>query len=347
MPVAAAEYTVSRTYLDWLVALPWTEAHRRGHRPQAHQGRARRRPLRPREGQGPHPRVPRRPQAQPRGEGADPLLRRPAGRRQDLAGQVDRQRARPQVRPHLAGRHARRGRDPRPPPHLHRRAARPDHPGAAPRRVEEPGVHARRDRQARRPTSAATRRRRCSRCSTPSRTTPSATTTSTCRSTCPRCCSSPRPTCSTRSRRRCATAWRCSSSPGYTEEEKLKIARSTWSPSRCRTTASRPSRSSSPRQALRAVIRGYTREAGVRNLEREIAAALPQGGPPPRRGRRRIRSRSRPDVVVEMLGAPKVLEEEMEERTKNPGVAVGLAWTPAGRRGALRRGLTHARAAAA
>ena len=37
-----------------------------------------------------------------------------------------------------------------------------------------------------------------------------------------------------------------------------------------------------------------------------------------------------PDVVVEMLGAPSFLDEEIENRTKDPGVAVGLAWTPAG-----------------
>jgi ATP-dependent Lon protease len=57
---------------------------------------------------------------------------------QDLAGEVDRQFARAQVRQRVARRHARRGGDPRPSPHLHRRPARPDHPGAAPRRVEEP-----------------------------------------------------------------------------------------------------------------------------------------------------------------------------------------------------------------
>ena len=67
-------------------------------------------------------------------------------------------------------------------------------------------------------------RRRCSKCSIPSRTTRSGITTSTCRSICPRCCSSRRRTCSIRFRRRSGTAWRSSSSPGYTEEEKLQIA---------------------------------------------------------------------------------------------------------------------------
>jgi ATP-dependent Lon protease len=81
--------------------------------------------------------------------------------------------------------------------------------------------------------------------------------------------------------------------------------------------------------AVRAVIRGYTREAGVRNLEREIGALC--------RKVARLRAEGReepvtitPDEVVRMLGAPKVLDEEIDERTKEPGVAVGLAWTPAG-----------------
>ena len=125
------------------------QADRRSDRSAADQGRARRRSLGPREGEGSHPRIPRRPQAESGRQGADPLLRRPSRRRQDVAGALDRRVARPQVRARVARRHARRGRDPRPPPHLHRRAARPDHPGAAARRVEEPGLHPRRDRQAR------------------------------------------------------------------------------------------------------------------------------------------------------------------------------------------------------
>ena len=115
-----------------------------------HRARARgprRRPLRPREGQGPNPRVPRGPQAQARLAGPDPLLRRAARRRQDEPRPLDRPRARAQVRADLGRRRPRRGRDPRPPPHLHRRDAGDDHPRAARRRLAQPGVHDRRDRQ--------------------------------------------------------------------------------------------------------------------------------------------------------------------------------------------------------
>ena len=77
------------------------------------------------------------------------------------------------------------------------------------------------------------------------------------------------------------------------------------------------------------MIRGYTREAGVRNLEREIGALCRKVA------RRRAEGNETPieitpAAVVDMLGAPKFLDEEMEERTKDPGVAIGLAWTPAG-----------------
>ena len=75
--------------------------------------------------------------------------RRPARRRQDLAGRVGRARPRPQVRPRRPRRRARRGRDPRPPAHLRRRAARPHRPGHHRGRLDEPGRAARRDRQGR------------------------------------------------------------------------------------------------------------------------------------------------------------------------------------------------------
>jgi ATP-dependent Lon protease len=117
--------------------------------------------------------------------------------------------------------------------------------------------------------------------------------------------------------------------PGYTEEEKLLIARDHLAQKQIRNHGLTPEQLTITDDALRAVIRGYTREAGVRNLEREIGALCRKAA------RRRAEGNESaltitPDVVAEMLGAPRFLDEEMEERTKEPGVAIGLAWTPAG-----------------
>ncbi|MAG69570.1 MAG: endopeptidase La [Vicinamibacterales bacterium] len=117
--------------------------------------------------------------------------------------------------------------------------------------------------------------------------------------------------------------------PGYTDEEKLKIAREHLVGRQIENHGLTPEQISFDDAALQAVIRGYTREAGVRNLEREVGALC----------RKVARQRAEgvetpvavsPDVVVEMLGAPKFHDEEVADRTKDPGVAVGLAWTPAG-----------------
>ncbi len=117
--------------------------------------------------------------------------------------------------------------------------------------------------------------------------------------------------------------------PGYTEEEKLKIAQEHLVAKQVQNHGLKPEQIEFTPDALRAVIRGYTREAGVRNLEREIASICRKAARRRAEGAEEALSVT-PDVVVEMLGAPKVLEEEMEERTKNPGVAIGLAWTPQG-----------------
>jgi ATP-dependent Lon protease len=81
---------------------------------------------------------------------------------------------------------------------------------------------------------------------------------------------------------------------------------------------------------LREIIHSYTREAGVRNLEREIATLI-------RKQARRIAEGKTeklvvtPEVVHEALGVPKYrAEREVEERVKTPGVSVGLVWTPSG-----------------
>jgi ATP-dependent Lon protease len=116
---------------------------------------------------------------------------------------------------------------------------------------------------------------------------------------------------------------------GYTEEEKLKIATEHLVAKQITNHGLTAEQVEFAEAAIRVVIRGYTREAGVRNLEREIGALCRKVA------RRRAEGDEAkvtitPDTIVEMLGAPTFLDEEIENRTKDPGVAVGLAWTPAG-----------------
>jgi ATP-dependent Lon protease len=117
--------------------------------------------------------------------------------------------------------------------------------------------------------------------------------------------------------------------PGYTEDEKLSIAREHLVAKQVKNHGLGQDHIAFTDAGLSTVIRGYTREAGVRNLEREIGALCRKVA------RRRAEGDDRqvtitPEVVMEMLGAPRFLDEELEERTKDPGVAIGLAWTPAG-----------------
>jgi ATP-dependent Lon protease len=116
---------------------------------------------------------------------------------------------------------------------------------------------------------------------------------------------------------------------GYTEEEKLEIARRYLVPRQVERNGLRRSQIEISDAALRAVIADYTREAGVRNLEREIgticrkvAFAVAEGSAPKRVRVSEKRAR-------ELLGKRRFFTEA-RRRTAVPGVATGLAWTPVG-----------------
>jgi ATP-dependent Lon protease len=117
---------------------------------------------------------------------------------------------------------------------------------------------------------------------------------------------------------------------GYTEEEKLMIAKRHLIPKQLNEHGLKiDEHITFSDEAITMLIRGYTREAGVRNLEREIAAICRKVTRQFAEGRTEP-VHVDPDVVTKFLGAPRYQYEEVLQRTRIPGVAVGLAWTPAG-----------------
>ncbi|MGH8767574.1 MAG: S16 family serine protease, partial [Burkholderiales bacterium] len=116
--------------------------------------------------------------------------------------------------------------------------------------------------------------------------------------------------------------------PGYTEEEKIEIARRYLVKRQLEANGLSSEQSGISDDALRAIIHDYTREAGVRNLERQIATAF-------RSAAMRIAEGATARVNIEAADLPSVLgakqfESEIAMRTSTPGVATGLAWTPVG-----------------
>ena len=117
--------------------------------------------------------------------------------------------------------------------------------------------------------------------------------------------------------------------PGYTEDEKLAIATEHLVSRQVERHGLTDSQITFTELALRALIRNYTREAGVRNLERELGALCRKVARRRAEGDEATVSVT-PELLAELLGPPKFQDEEVAERTKHPGVATGLAWTPAG-----------------
>jgi len=117
---------------------------------------------------------------------------------------------------------------------------------------------------------------------------------------------------------------------GYTEEEKVHIAFQYLIPRQIEENGITTEQIEFPEEGVRYVIRHYTREAGVRSLERTIGTIC-------RKQARRLaegktdKLKVTQEVVQEFLGGIKIRSEgEIAERTERPGVAVGLAWTPSG-----------------
>jgi ATP-dependent Lon protease len=120
---------------------------------------------------------------------------------------------------------------------------------------------------------------------------------------------------------------------GYTEEEKLEIAKRYLVPRQIERNGLRKSWISFSDRALRGIVRDYTREAGVRNLEREIGTvrkiAREVAETAERNGKRPAKASITEPRVRELLGRPR-FHSETKRRTRQPGVATGLAWTPVG-----------------
>jgi ATP-dependent Lon protease len=116
--------------------------------------------------------------------------------------------------------------------------------------------------------------------------------------------------------------------PGYVEDEKFEIARRYLVDRQLKANGLTAERAEVTDAALRAIIRDYTREAGVRQLEREIGAVLRSAAMRIAEGTAE-RVRIEPGDLAEILG-PQRFEGEVAMRTSVPGVATGLAWTPVG-----------------
>ena len=116
--------------------------------------------------------------------------------------------------------------------------------------------------------------------------------------------------------------------PSYTEDEKVEIARRYLIRRQLEANGLKPEQAEITGEALHAIVRDYTREAGVRNLERLIGAVLRNVAVRIAEGTAE-RVRVGPEDLHAILGARKV-ESELAMRTSVPGVATGLAWTPVG-----------------
>lgn len=115
---------------------------------------------------------------------------------------------------------------------------------------------------------------------------------------------------------------------GYTQEEKVKIAERYLIPRQLKENGLSETQFKLTDKALNAIIIGYTREAGVRNLEREIANACRGVAAQVAEGSIKSKALTEKDIAV-YLGPVRV-PTDIDARITKPGIAIGLAWTPVG-----------------
>ena len=117
---------------------------------------------------------------------------------------------------------------------------------------------------------------------------------------------------------------------GYTDKEKIAIAKGYLIPRQIRENGLRPTEITFSDEALEKIIRSYTREAGVRNLERKIGAICRKAGTRIAEGKG-VNFEITPELIEEFLEHPIFFgSEELNERTSIPGIVPGLAYTPFG-----------------
>jgi len=122
---------------------------------------------------------------------------------------------------------------------------------------------------------------------------------------------------------------------GYTESEKIAIAKGYLIPRQIRENGLRESEIQFTGDGLEEIIRSYTREAGVRNMEREIGSVCRKvvtriAESTGKNGDETASTEVNAEIVRELLGRPRFFSEEIAQRTSIPGVATGLAWTSVG-----------------